>query len=147
MEFQMCVATYLKSRQPVRIARHAIPIVLDGEIVAACSLPRVMVMVFAWASIEFSTNSAIAFRGLLCESAMIRIAFQSSPMRSFPLSLAFDFMPGWRGSGGNAFGVQHKGLALGAGQALKIEGASTPRSIGRAAPRLLSRFAQKTGVD
>ena len=42
---------------------------------------------FACASIEFSTNSAIAFNGLLCESAIIRIAFQSSPMRSLPLSV------------------------------------------------------------
>jgi hypothetical protein len=39
-------------------------------------------MVRAWASMLFSTNSAMAFRGLLCESAMIRIAFQSSPILS-----------------------------------------------------------------
>ena len=32
----------------------------------------------------FSTNSATAFSGLLCDSAMIVIAFQSSPMRSRP---------------------------------------------------------------
>src|SRR6476659_2646730 len=36
----------------------------------------------------FSTNSAIAFKGLLCESAMIRIAFQSSPILSLPRSAA-----------------------------------------------------------
>ena len=34
----------------------------------------------------FSTNSAMAFSGLLCESAMIRMAFQSSPIRNLPLS-------------------------------------------------------------
>jgi hypothetical protein len=49
-------------------------------------------MLFARASIEFSTNSAIAFKGLLCESAMIRMAFQSSPIRSFPLSFTLIFM-------------------------------------------------------
>src|SRR5579875_570861 len=43
-----------------------------------------MVTVLACASIEFSTNSAIAFKGLLCESAMMRIAFQSSPIFSLP---------------------------------------------------------------
>jgi len=32
----------------------------------------------------FSTNSAIAFSGLLCDSAMIVIAFQSSPIFSRP---------------------------------------------------------------
>src|ERR1700688_2424100 len=51
-----------------------------------------MVMVLAWASMLFSTNSAMAFSGLLCESAMIRIAFQSSPMRSLPLSLLLVFI-------------------------------------------------------
>src|SRR5208283_2019578 len=50
-------------------------------------------MVLACASMLFSTNSAIAFRGLLCERAMMRIAFQSSPIRSLPLSLALAFMP------------------------------------------------------
>src|SRR5215468_6534011 len=34
----------------------------------------------------FSTNSAIAFSGLLCESAMMRIAFQSSPILNLPCS-------------------------------------------------------------
>src|SRR5205814_5430858 len=32
----------------------------------------------------FSTSSATAFRGLLCESVTTRIAFQSSPIRSCP---------------------------------------------------------------
>src|ERR1700722_9385505 len=49
-----------------------------------------MAMVLAWASMLFSTNSAMALSGLLCESAMIRIAFQSSPIRSLPLSDSFD---------------------------------------------------------
>jgi hypothetical protein len=40
----------------------------------------------------FSTNSAIALSGLLCDSAMIRIAFQSSPIRSFPVSLFLTFI-------------------------------------------------------
>src|SRR6187431_2260564 len=34
----------------------------------------------------FSTNSAIALSGLLCESAMMRMAFQSSPILSLPPS-------------------------------------------------------------
>ena len=46
-----------------------------------------MVMVVACASMLFSTNSAIALSGLLCDSAMIRIAFQSSPILSLPRSL------------------------------------------------------------
>ena len=50
-----------------------------------------MVILLAFASMEFSTNSAIALRGLLCESAMIRMAFQSSPILSFPPSLFFVF--------------------------------------------------------
>jgi hypothetical protein len=37
----------------------------------------------------FSTNSAIAFRGLLWESAMMRMAFQSSPIRNLPFSDMF----------------------------------------------------------
>ncbi len=49
-------------------------------------------MVLACASMLFSTNSAIDLSGLLCESAMIRIAFQSSPTRSLPLSLLFTFI-------------------------------------------------------
>src|SRR5438034_8412611 len=50
-----------------------------------------MAMVLACASMLFSTNSAIALSGLLCENAMIRIAFQSSPIRNLPLSDSFDF--------------------------------------------------------
>src|SRR5882724_6263041 len=49
-----------------------------------------MAMVLACASMLFSTNSAMALSGLLCESAMIRIAFQSSPIRNLPLSDFFD---------------------------------------------------------
>src|SRR5271163_527098 len=37
---------------------------------------------------QFSTSSAIAFNGLLCDRAMIRIAFQSSPIRSLPFASA-----------------------------------------------------------
>lgn len=39
----------------------------------------------ARASMLFSTNSAIAFRGLPCDRAMMVMAFQSSPMRSLPV--------------------------------------------------------------
>jgi hypothetical protein len=59
----------------------------------------VIVIVFASASMLFSTNSAIAFKGLLCDSSMMRIAFQSSPILSLPRSAvllgreAFDFDP------------------------------------------------------
>ena len=50
------------------------------------SRPRVMLTDWAWASMLFSTNSAMALRGLACERAMIRMAFQSSPIRNLPLS-------------------------------------------------------------
>src|SRR6202048_4709720 len=36
----------------------------------------------------FSTSSAIAFSGLLCDRAMILMAFQSSPIRSLPFASA-----------------------------------------------------------
>src|SRR5229473_6973944 len=49
-----------------------------------------MVMVLARASMLFSTNSAMALSGLLCESAMMRIAFQSSPIRNLPFSDSCD---------------------------------------------------------
>src|SRR5215468_3680951 len=39
----------------------------------------------------FSTSSAMALRGLLCERAIMRIAVQSSPIRNFPRSDALDF--------------------------------------------------------
>src|SRR5690349_3439033 len=51
-----------------------------------------MATVSACASIQFSTNSAIALSGLLCDRAMIRIAFQSSPIRNLPLSDSFDLV-------------------------------------------------------
>ena len=41
----------------------------------------------ARASMLFYTNSAMALSGLLCESAMILIAFQSSPILILPLAL------------------------------------------------------------
>ena len=51
--------------------------------------------IVARASMEFSTNSAMALSGFDCESAMIVIAFQSLPMRSLPrwseLSRSFSF--------------------------------------------------------
>src|SRR5215469_12774236 len=49
-----------------------------------------MTMVLACASMLFSTSSAMALSGLLCESAMMRMAFQSSPIRNLPLSNSFD---------------------------------------------------------
>src|ERR1700682_5539814 len=51
-----------------------------------------MATVLACASMQFSTNSAMALSGLLCERAMIRIAFQSSPIRNLPLSDSFDLV-------------------------------------------------------
>src|ERR1700687_1320364 len=51
-----------------------------------------MAMVLACASMQFSTNSAMALSGLLCDRAMIRIAFQSSPIRNLPLSDSFDLV-------------------------------------------------------
>ena len=47
-------------------------------------------MVLACASMLFSTNSAMALSGLACESAMIRMAFQSSPILNLPLSDSLD---------------------------------------------------------
>src|SRR6185503_15989040 len=49
-----------------------------------------MVMVLARASMEFSTNSAMALRGFDCDSAMIVIAFQSLPMRNLPREASCD---------------------------------------------------------
>src|SRR5437660_12608849 len=71
-----------------------------------------MAIVLACASILFSTNSAMALSGLLCDRAMIRIAFQSSPIRNLPLSDSFDLVAlvfatvtknsaGWRKPGKN----------------------------------------------
>src|SRR5438874_10872071 len=49
-----------------------------------------MAMVLACASMLFLTNSAMALSGLLCDSAIMRMAFQSSPIRNLPLSDSFD---------------------------------------------------------
>src|SRR5450755_486314 len=46
-----------------------------------------MTIAAACASMLFSTNSAMALSGLLCDRAMIRIAFQSSPILSLPAAL------------------------------------------------------------
>jgi len=43
-----------------------------------------MVTFFAPASMEFSTNSAMALSGLFCESAMILMTFQWSPIFNVP---------------------------------------------------------------
>src|SRR5947209_4602243 len=43
-----------------------------------------MVTLHALASMLFSTSSAIALSGLLCDRAMMVIAFQSSPILSLP---------------------------------------------------------------
>jgi hypothetical protein len=48
----------------------------------------VIVIFRACASMLFSTSSAIAFSGLLCDRAMILMAFQSSPIRSLPFASA-----------------------------------------------------------
>ena len=50
-------------------------------------------------STEGAATGAVAsliLRGLLCDRAIIRIAFQSSPIRSLPLSLVFNFIRSWR---------------------------------------------------
>jgi hypothetical protein len=52
----------------------------------------VIVMVFACASMLLSTNSAIALSGLLCDSAYMRTAFQSSQIRSLTLTLFLAFI-------------------------------------------------------
>lgn len=54
-----------------------------------------MTIDFARASMLFSTSSATALIGLLCDSAMMLIAFQWLPMRRFPLAgCRFDFAMG-----------------------------------------------------
>src|SRR5215469_9896509 len=67
-----------------------------------------MVIVLAWASMPFSTNSAIAFNGLLCERAMMRIAFQSSPILSLP---GWDGFP-FRAAGRTGWDVAPSVIAL-----------------------------------
>jgi hypothetical protein len=42
----------------------------------------------ACASIEFSTNSATALSGFDCDSAMVVMAFQWSPMQSLPAAVS-----------------------------------------------------------
>ena len=56
----------------------------SGENAAPSLFPRTIVICLALASMLFSTNSATALSGLLWDSAMIRIAFQLSPILSFP---------------------------------------------------------------
>ena len=63
-------------RHAARVPAHALAVILDAQVMPALSLPRVMTIVFACASMLFSTSSATAFNGLLCDSAMIVIAFQ-----------------------------------------------------------------------
>jgi hypothetical protein len=84
----------------------------------ATRLPRTMGL--AWASMLFSTNSAIAFKGLLCESAMFRIAFQSCPIRRLPLSLLFAYVHRWELSR-TIIRMKHEGLALVAGQSAELK--------------------------
>ena len=52
-----------------------------------------MVTVRAWASMLFSTSSAIALSGLFWESAMMVMAFQLSPIRRRPLGFDGFFFP------------------------------------------------------
>ena len=67
-------------RPPVGVARNAATIVAyRQELLPVLARNR---------QIAFSTNSAIALRGFDCESAMMVIAFQSSPMRNLPRSPA-----------------------------------------------------------
>lgn len=75
--------------QPVGSAWQALPIIPDRKVLTPCSLPRVMMIALARASMLFSTNSAMAFKGFAWESAMMRMAFQSSPIRNFPFSERF----------------------------------------------------------
>src|SRR5271165_5917610 len=105
-----------------------------------------MVMVLAWASMLFSTNSAIAFKGLLCERAMIRIAFQSSPIRSLPLSLLFAFMGAAEILGRLVVRMQYQGLALVTGQPVEFKQPRAPGAVTGPAHRRRSGMAQSTGV-
>lgn len=76
----------LEIRPPLLIPRHSVAVIPDRQVMLPVLAPRVIVIVFAWASMLFSTNSAIAFSGLLCDRAMMRMAFQSSPIFSRPRS-------------------------------------------------------------
>src|SRR5215469_4790717 len=89
IESQMCVATYLKSGSPSAVRGTPSPLSLTTRHCSPFSRLRVITTVLACASMLFSTNSAIAFRGLLWESAMMRMAFQSSPIRNLPFSDMF----------------------------------------------------------
>src|SRR5215469_12702211 len=89
IESQMCVATYLKSGSPSAVRGTPSPSSLTTRHCSPFSRLRLITTVLACASILFSTNSAIAFRGLLWESAMMRMAFQSSPIRNLPFSDMF----------------------------------------------------------
>jgi hypothetical protein len=82
----MCVATYLKSGSPSAPHGTPSPSSLTTRYCKPRSRPRSMTTVLARASMLFSINSAMAFRGLLWERAMMRMAFQSSPIRNLPLS-------------------------------------------------------------
>ena len=90
IESQICVATYSKSGRPNSLRRMPSPSSLIRKKCIPCSLPRTSVTRLARASMLFSTNSATAFSGLLCERAIMRIAFQLSPMRNLPESAVFN---------------------------------------------------------
>ena len=69
----MWVATYGSPGLPSAVARHTFAVVADSE-----EMPPMLAaardgdVLRALASMLFSTSSAIAFSGLLCESAMMR---------------------------------------------------------------------------
>jgi len=82
----MSSSTRAVSKQRDSIGFHGLVHVKHNVNVAERSANRrqLIVTLVAQASMEFSTNSAMAFSGFDCDRAMIVIAFQSLPMRSLP---------------------------------------------------------------
>jgi len=74
----------LEIREAFFVARNALAVVFDAEKMATLFAAARDGDVAGGASMLFSTNSATALRGFCCESAMILMAFQSSPMRKRP---------------------------------------------------------------
>ena len=74
-------------RPPLLVARHPVAIVLDRQKVRALLTVARDCDGLGVGVDAVSTNIAMALNGLLCDSAMMRIASQSSPIRSLPPSV------------------------------------------------------------
>jgi hypothetical protein len=77
----------LEVGHPGFVARHAVAIVLDRQVVLTLLAPACDRDGLGAGVDAVFDELRKAFKGLLCESAMMRIAFQSSPIFSLPPSL------------------------------------------------------------